>query len=60
MCADKHTLCRNFAQHGVQHRAVASALNGIYPHQHTIELHELPANFVTKIVVINDGFRVHS
>jgi len=60
MCADKNAGRGNLAKHRIQNGPITFTLDGIYPHQYTIDLDELLTNFLTTIVVIDGGFRLRS
>jgi len=60
MSTDKHARCGNIAKHSVEHRPISVTLDGIHPYQYTVNPHELPANLITDIVVVEGRLRTHT
>src|SRR5574338_1499975 len=54
--ADEDAGCGDIAKHRIEDRSVESALDWIDPHEHGVDVQELAADLVAKIVVVHGRF----
>src|SRR4051794_19407881 len=60
MGAHKDSNASDFAEHGVEHPAVAAALDRVHPDEHGVYLQELLTHGLAEVIVIDRRFGVNA